>query len=146
MNKKIIILILAVFCIASTILLSVLGKVPEQSNRIAVETIMFVDSSTENGMCEVGEDGVKIIKIKKGTTEYQLEWLINPSEATEKDVQFQILTGQEYSTINETGLVTFTQELSVTIKIYSNMLDFKSDVVTIEFTGSTVTVEPDNPF
>ena len=148
MNKKIIVLLIAVFSIMFVIVVSVLGKVPESDSRVSVDSIMFVDPSTEDGFCEVTEKGQKIIYITRGTTEYQLNYLINPTDATEQDVTFQVLTGQEHIAVSEEGLVTFYSEVSVTIKIYSNLLDFKSDVVIIEFKGNTSTVIPDedDPF
>jgi hypothetical protein len=88
MNKKIIVLLLVVFCLASTIIISVFGKLPEDSSIISVNAIMFVDTSKEDGMCEVNEEGYKVISLEKGTVEYQLEWLINPSEATDQSVSF----------------------------------------------------------
>ena len=148
MNKKIIVLILIIFCLASTIIISVFGKVPDDSGRVPVNAIMFVDNSTEDGLCVENADGHKTINIERGTETYQLEWLINPSQASEQEVTFQIVSGQDYATVSETGLVTFTMEYPVTIKIYSNMTDFKSDVVIISFVGNQNIVIPDeeDPF
>ena len=146
MNKKIIVLLLVVFCLASTIVISIFGKVPEDSGRVAVNAIMFVDNSTEDGLCVENADGYKTISIKRWTETYQLEWLINPSQATEQDVTFQVVNGQDYATVNETGLVTFTMELPVTVKIYSNMTDFKTDVVILTFVGNQDIIIPDDPF
>ena len=148
MNKKIIVLILIIFCLASTIVISIFGKVPEDSGRVAVNAIMFVDNSTEDGLCVENADGYKTINIQRGTETYQLEWLINPSQATEQDVTFQIVNGQDYASVSETGLVSFEMELPVTIKIYSNMTDFKSDVVIITFVGKDTVIIPDedDPF
>lgn len=148
MNKKIIVLLVAVFSIMFVIIVSVFGKVPELDSRVPVQSIIFVDSSTEDGMCEVNSEGSKIIYIPRGTTEYQLEYLINPSDATEQDVSFQILSGQEYANVTEDGLLTFSLEAPITIKIYSNLLDFKSDVVVVEFKGNNSTIIPDenDPF
>ena len=148
MNKKIIVLILIVFCLASTIVISIFGKVPEDSGRVAVNAIMFVDHSTEDGLCVENADGYKTINVERGTETYQLEWLINPSQATEQDVTFQIVNGQDYATVSKTGLVTFLMEYPVTVKIYSNMTDFKSDVVIISFVGNQNIIIPDedDPF
>ena len=144
MNKKIIVLILSIFCILATILVSVFGKVPEDSSRVPVSTIMFVDDSTEDGMCEVNEEGTKIIFIEKDTNEYQLQYFINPSEATDQSVSFQIISGVEYASVSETGVITFYEQSSVTVRIYSNPLDFKSDVVIIDFKGGNTTIIPDD--
>lgn len=148
MNKKIIVLLITVFSIIFVIAVSVFGKVPELDSRVPVQSIMFVDSSTEDGFCEVTEDGIKIIYLSRGTKEYQLEYLINPADATEQDVSFQILSGQEFASVTEDGLLTFSQEVPITVKIYSNLLDFKSDIVVIEFKGNTSTIIPDeeDPF
>ena len=156
MNKKIIVLLLVVFCLASTIIISVFGKLPEDSSIISVNAIMFVDTSKEDGMCEVNEEGYKVISLEKGTVEYQLEWLINPSEATDQSVSFQIVNGQENATISETGLISFLYNIEdesefwapITVKIYSNPLDFKTDVVIVNFVGKqgSVVGPDDNPF
>lgn len=148
MNKKIIVLVTVLFCLISTILVSLIGKVPEDDSTIRVNAIMFVDSSTEDGLCVENEEGFKVIYIERGTSEYQLEWLLNPSNPTDPSVTFQIVSGQDYASVTEEGLVTFTYEAAVTIKIYSNPLDFKSDVVIIDFKGNQGTViDPDdNPF
>ena len=67
MNKKIIILITVLFCLMSTILVSLIGKVPEDDSVVRVNAIMFVDNSTDDGLCEENEEGYKIIHIEKGT-------------------------------------------------------------------------------
>ena len=68
MNKKTVSLILTVCCLLLIIVISVLGKVPDDSSKIHVESIEFVDSSTEDGKCMVNDENKKIIKIPVGTT------------------------------------------------------------------------------
>ena len=55
-----------------------------------------------------------------------------------------VVNGQDYATVSKTGLVTFTMEYPVTVKIYSNMTDFKSDVVILTFEGNQSVVVPDD--
>ena len=148
MNKKVVVLLLAVFCIIATIVMSVFGKVPEDTYRTAVETIEFVDPTQEDDKCKVNSEGEKVIEIPMGTTEYQLKYVINPSDATELDVTFVIINGAEFAQVSEEGLVTFNKEYSITVKIYSNFYDNKTDEVIIVFGGDNVSVIPPghNPF
>ena len=150
MNKKIIVLLIGVFSIIFVIAVSVFGKNPETETTVPVQSIMFVDSSTEDGFCELNENGMKIIYVPRGTTEYQLEYLINPGDATYQNVEFQILTGMNYATVSKDGLLTISYESSITVKIYSDLNDIKpkTDIVIIEFKGNTSTVIPDeeDPF
>lgn len=147
MNKKIIILILAVFCIISTILVSVFGKVPEDNTRIAVESISFIDPTQKDNQCQLNENGTKIIYIERGTTQYQLHYVINPTDASEQEVYFELYSNSdvtEIATVSETGLITFYHEATVTVQIFSNTYDFKKDIVIIEFKGPGHTVVPDD--
>lgn len=147
MNKKVIILILAVFCIISTILVSVFGKIPEDNARIAVESISFIDPTKEDNQCQVNENGTKIIYIERGITEYQLQYVINPTDASEQEVYFELYSNSnvaEIAKVSETGLITFYHEAAVTVQIFSNTYDFKKDIVIIDFKGPGHTVVPDD--
>ena len=146
MNKKTVSLILIVCCLSLIILVSVLGKVPDSSSKVSVESIQFVDSRNEDGLCKVNDEDKKIIEIPRGTETFQLEYVINPTEATEKDVYFYIMGDSSFATIDENGLITFHKETSITVKIVSNFTDNKTDFVIIEFTGSIGEDITDNPF
>ena len=136
MNKKTVSLILTVCCLLLIIVISVLGKVPDDASKVHVESIEFVDSSTEDGKCMVNDENKKIIKIPVGTTTYQLEYVLNPAEPTEKDVYFFIMGDSEIATVDENGLVTFHKETTITVKIVSNYTDNKMDFVILEFDGN----------
>lgn len=146
MNKKTVSLILAVCCLSLIIIVSVLGKAPESSSKVSVESIEFVDSRNEDGLCKVNDENKKIISIPYGTETYQLEYVINPTEATEKDVYFFIMGDDSIATVDEYGLITFHKETSITVKIVSNYTDNKTDFVIIEFTGTQSEDVTDNPF
>ena len=135
MNKKTVSLILTVCCLLLIIIISVLGKVPENPSKVHVESIEFVDSRNEDGLCKVNSENKKIIEIPVGTTTYQLEYVLNPAEPTEKDVYFFVMGDESIATVDENGLVTFHFEASITVKIVSNYTDNKTDFVVIEFTG-----------
>lgn len=142
MNKKIVVLILAVFCIIATIVMSVFGKVPEDSSRTPVESIEFIDPTKEEGKCDLNSDGEKIIYLEKGTLEYKVNYVINPNNATETEVYFEIINGKEYASIDESGLVVFEKEYAITIKIWSNYFDNQTDTVILEFGGGNTSIIP----
>ena len=146
MNKKVIVLITFITCCLLIVLVSVLGAVPEDSYRTPVSSIEFTDVSKVDGICELTNEGEKIIGIARGTVEYQLTYRINPTEATERDVYFFLMCDESIATVNEDGLITFYKESTVTAKIVSNYLDFKIDYVIIEFRGSIQSDITDNPF
>lgn len=135
MNKKIIVVFLFTFCVIATIAISVWGKIPDGGNRNAVESIEIIDKSTDSDKCNLNEDGEKIILLKRGTTTYKIEYVITPSDATELNVYFVIINGDNNATIDDEGNVTFKNEAGITVKVYSNLTDGKSDTVTIDFTG-----------
>lgn len=147
MNKKIVAFFLLIFCVIATVIIGVFGKVPDPASRIGVETIAFIDRGrpSENFEPERNIDNGKIIRIERGNDQYQLEWRILPSDATNQQVSFLILSGAAYSSVSPTGLITFLQEHSVTIRIQSNLQDNKSDTITVEFIGNPGSEEP-NPF
>ena len=145
MNKKTVSLILALFCFLLIIVVSVLGKIPENPSKIHVESIEFVDSRNEDGKCKVNDEGTKIIEIERGTLTYQIEYVLNPAEPTEKDVYFSV-SDETIATVDSNGLITFHQEESITVRINSNFTDYKEDLVIIEFTGSIREEITDNPF
>ena len=123
-----------------------LGKVPDSSSKVSVESIQFIDSRNEDGLCKVNDEDKKILEIPRGTETFQLEYVINPTEATEKDVYFFIMGDSSIATIDENGLITFHKETSITVKIVSNYTDNKTDFVIIEFTGKQSEDITDNPF
>lgn len=43
----------------AAVIVSVFGKVPEDTTRVAVESISFIDPSKEDGQCAVNNDGEK---------------------------------------------------------------------------------------
>lgn len=146
MNKKTVSLILIVCCLLLIIVVSILGKVPDDASRTPVESIEFIDSRNPDGLCKVNDEDKKIIELEVGTKEYQLEYRINPTEATEKEVYFFIMGDDSIATVSETGLVTFHKEASITVKIVSNYTDNKIDFVIIDFIGNRDEIITENPF
>ena len=131
----------------AVVAIGVFGKVPDPSSIIAVEEIAFLDRSRqeEDFECERNEDGEKIIYIERGKNKYQLNWRLNPDDATDKKVSFVVLSGAEFVEIDSDGEITFFKEVSITVKIISNLKDKKEDIVIIEFIGNPSSGE-ENPF
>jgi hypothetical protein len=138
MNKKIVALFLFVFCIIAIVAIGVFGKIPDPPSTVAVEEISFKNY-------ELNEEGEKIIYLRRGNPTYQLEWEITPQDATDKSVSFVILSGGNFVEISKEGVITFFQEISITVKIQSNVKDKKEDTVIIEFIGKPSSDE-ENPF
>jgi|GEM_PF-1437158 len=148
MNKKIVALFLFVFCVIAVVAIGVFGKVPDPASIIRVERIYFIDPSRpEHGFeCELNEDGEKVIYIQRGNKTHQLYWRIEPENATDKSVSFVKMANGEFFEISSDGLITFKQEVSITVRIQSNIKDSKTDIVNIEFIGRPSSDEDENPF
>lgn len=147
MNKKIVAFFLVIFCVIATVIIGIFGKIPDPASQISVESIRFLDRGRPDNNFEpqVNQDDEKLIRIERGNTTYQLEWRILPENATNKAVTFVILSGAAFIDISPTGLITFHQEQSVTIRIQSNLHDSKYDIIITEFIGSPGS-EEENPF
>ena len=147
MNKKIVTLFLVVFCLLSTLVVGIWGKVPDSSTRIAVESITILDPTKDKQECETNDKGDKVILLEKGTLTYQIVYSISPEEPTDKSVFFSIISGKDNATIDERGLITFIEKngntFGVTIEISSNLDDGKKDTVIIDFKGSGSQIMPD---
>jgi hypothetical protein len=122
-----------------------LGALPDDEYRTPIDSIEFLDPSKPDGVCDIAENGRKIINIEFGTKEYQLTYQINPSNATDQDVVFYINCDEDVATISKTGLITFYKEISVTVRIY-NKADIKEDYVIIQFDGQIEEEITENPF
>ena len=146
MNKKTVSLILIVCCLLLIIVISIIGKAPDDASRTGVESIEFVDSRNPDGLCKVNDENKKIIELEVGTLTYQLEYIINPTEASEKEVYFFIMGDESIATVDKSGLITFHKEASITVKIVSNYTDNKNDFVIIDFVGNKGGEITDDPF
>ena len=148
MNKKIVTLITAIFCCFIIVLVSLIGAISEDEYIIKVETIEFTDLTQIDGKCQLTEDGDKIIYIPYGTTEYQLTYIVNPSDATDLELKFTLQGVSEdlVSIDSKTGLITFHKEVAaVTAKINNINENGQWDFVTIEFGGYKDNVETKEP-
>ena len=146
MNKKVIVLFTLITCCLLIVVVSWVGAMNEDTYRTAVEKIEFIDPTQPDGVCRLTPNGDKIIGIERGTTQYQLSYIITPIDATEQEVDFFLQCDPSIATIDDNGVITFYKEVTITAKIVSNYLDFKIDYVMIEFVGDIQSDITDNPF
>jgi len=132
MSKVLIFFIEAVTIVASVVIISIFGINPEISgNTIYVNSVNFTcgELVDQNGTM------VRQAKLPAGTNEYQLTWLINPTNATYPDIRFTCVSN--YVTISSEGRVTFAfpsgAETGVIIKVLTTDGSGLSDTITILF-------------
>lgn len=121
MNKKLIVLILFIFLLLSTVVISIFGKKPDPPV-VHVEEIVFV--AGEGDKTEVNEEGLFVVIINideleetqgKYVIKYQLNYILNPENAANKIVRFNV------ENPDQKDLVTFTSTGLVTIELSSKV-------------------------
>ena len=131
MNKKLIVLILTVFMLLTTVVISIFGKQPDPPV-VHVEKIEFTPG--EGDIYEYNEDGTLVVKVDiqnvqktgdKYIIEYQLNYIIGPEDAANKILHFNV-GNPDYKNIvsfTSTGLMTVEleekRELNITVKVSS---------------------------
>ena len=121
MNKKLIVLILTVFMLLTTVIISIFGKQPDPPV-VHVETIEFYALETED--FEYTEEGILVVKIDiqalkksgdKYIIEYQLNYNIGPEDAANKMLHFNVENAdyKKLVDITSTGLMTISLDEKV---------------------------------
>jgi hypothetical protein len=146
MNKKVIILFTLITCCLLIIVVSIFGSLNMDTYRTSVEKIEFIDPTNENGECRLTANGEKIIGIERGTKQYQVSYKITPIDATDQTVDLFLLCDPSVATIDGNGVITFYKEVTITVQIVSNYLDYKMDYLMIEFVGDIQSDITENPF
>ena len=113
MNKKIVILIVIVECILSVLLIGVIGLAIESShNEVECQEIYF---TTPEGVRLENGESIEVARPDKG---YQLHYAILPDNTSDQAVTFT--SGKpDYVTVNESGYVTFIEDVDAVITISS---------------------------
>lgn len=132
MNKKIIVLILFIFLLLSTIIISIFGKNPDPPI-IRVEQVTFTPN---NGDVYEYVDGVFIVTIDitdlskeddKYIVTYQMNTVVYPSDATNQVVNYSLYNSgdKEVLHIDPTGMVTLelTEKVSYDYIILAKSTD-----------------------
>lgn len=116
MNKKMVVIVVLAECILAIFLISFLGK--------AIENAMTNTLCRE--LCFVNDDGLpytkdSVIQVTLSDTNvsYQLNLRISPTNTTNKSVTY-MSSEPESVLVDNTGLVTFIDEVPVTITVKAN--------------------------
>ena len=113
MNKKIVIMLAALMCVVSVILVSIYGQVPDFQTNILVSDIVvegYIDKEGNLIPCEENTKGEKFIfieDIEPGETTIVLKWTINPENASNPDVSFKVNVEDGSVVVSQQGIVTF---------------------------------------
>ena len=130
--KKSVIIIIAIIFVVSIALVNFLGVNPKVFNEVVyVSEISFVDENIK-----IGEEGDKYIRLspdENGERKYQIQYLIGPENASNKEVRFAYDGKNGLASIDENGLVTFTKKGSIIVTITPADGSNCSDTLTINF-------------
>ena len=139
MNKKTIIMLTAIICVVSVILVSIFGQVPNFQTNVLVKTISIEGYFDKNGNiipCKknnAGEDIIWLDKIEAGETSIVLKWKINPNNASNSDVYFSTGIDDGSIVVSDQGIVTFYTSTRtncvVTIKAKDGSLVFSRVII-----------------
>ena len=134
--KKSVIILIGVIYFAAIAMVSFFGLMPEvYVTEQKVESITIIgDDIVINS--STNQKSVKVFADENGVWEYQLQYVLNPDDATNAKVDF-VYDDHPSVTVSDTGLVTYVDHPdgfpSVKIKILATDGSGASDVVTLYF-------------
>ncbi len=125
MNKKVIIIVVIIECIAAILLVSFWGKMVESRNTVIVPTEVYFTDEDGNRI----DDNARIeIELSDSNRDYQLYWKVLPNNATNKEVEF-LCERDDAVAISETGRVTFFTD--ATVQVIVRTMDGEQDATII---------------
>jgi hypothetical protein len=130
--KKSVIVLIGIIYILAIVVVSFFGLKIETFN----ETVYVSGVHYINEDIKVSPDGTKYVVITyvddpDNPTSYQLEWRVDPDDATRKIVSFAYDESKSFVTVNEFGAVIFSAKGSITVYVNSTDGSAKTDAVTI---------------
>ena len=130
--KKSVIVLIGIIYILAIVVVSFFGLKIETFN----ETIYVSDVHYINEDIKISPDGTKYVVITyvddpDNPTSYQLEWRVDPDDATRKIVSFAYDESKSFVTVNEFGAVIFSSKGSITVYVNSTDGSAKMDALTI---------------
>lgn len=126
MNKKIIIIVVLIECIAAILLVSFWGKMIESKNPTIVPTEVCFTDKDGNRL----ENGARIeIELSDSNRDYQLYWKVVPDNATNKEVEFLCDRDTAEIVISATGKVTFFVDATIQIIVRTKDGDQKATII-----------------
>ena len=113
--KKSVVILIAVIYVAAVALVSFFGIRAELlEETVYVQNIELVNKDINKN---TNPHSVVIPFRTDGPTEYQLDWRVTPTNATNTTVIFNYDKSKTYATVDENGLVTFTRPGTITVTL-----------------------------
>ena len=130
--KKSVIIIIAIIFVVSIALVNFLGVNPKVFNEVVyVSSISFVDENIKTN--ENGEKYIRLSPDENGERKYQIQYQVNPDNASNTEVRFGYDSSNGLVSIDENGLVTFARKGTVIVTITPADGSNCSDTLTINF-------------
>ena len=131
--KKSVIVLIGIIYAASIVLVTFFGLkyATYEPEEIPVDEIKIITTDANNEI-QTDDAGAKYVILYAKAT-FQIEYELSPSNASNKKVDFVI--DSDVATIDENGLVTFTEEGSAKIYVVSTDGTRKSDFIEIYYLG-----------
>ena len=115
--KKSVVILIAVIYVAAVALVSFFGIRAELlEETIYVTNIELVNKDIKVN-AETGKKSVRLYLDENGYAEYQLDWRVTPTDATNTGVIFSYNEEKTYVSVDENGLVKFVRPGTITIKL-----------------------------
>lgn len=113
MNKRTVVLVVIIECILAVLLVSFMGRAIENFDRKTyAEKIYFIDENGER----LENNAIIEVEITDMNISYQLDWVVEPNNTSNKDVVF-VSSRPDEVIVDNTGLVTFLVDSDVIITI-----------------------------
>lgn len=131
MKKSVVIIIAVSYCLA-IIVVTLFGLNFQTFNTITYVT--QVEITNEN--TSFSNEGTKYVVLspdEEGNRAYQILWKVTPDNATDKSVSFNYDTTKTFVSVDENGLVTFTEPGVITVTVTANDGTSCSDKIKIYF-------------
>ena len=114
--KKSVVILIAVIYVMAVVLVSFFGIQAEFDETICVKGIEIINKDTTYATDGVTKT-VDIFFNGKETAEYQIQWRVTPTNASNNKVFFNYDKTRTFVTVDENGLVTFTRQGVITITL-----------------------------
>lgn len=131
MRKSVVILIGVIYGL-SIIVVTLFGLNFQTFNDITYVTqvsIIEPDAKYNNS----GLKYIMLVPDEDGKREYQIRWEVTPDNATNKSVSFDYDTTKSFVSVDQNGLVTFTEPGFITVTVHATDGTSYSDEIRIYF-------------
>lgn len=114
--KKSVVILIGLIYVASILVVTFFGlKHNTFFDDIVVENVEIINEGIR-----YTRDGQKYIVISPGETTFQIEYKVTPEDAVNKNVSFVIDSQNSIATVDENGLVTFSDIGSVIVYVVAD--------------------------